>query len=94
MKNWRFEFPGRCHFGWYCVIWLPLFLSNNTCFVHRFPKGMVEITVATMTRHMSKMVAWRKFKFQIADVILFLSFHTVNAYFQFLSTYFKFTEHF
>ena len=37
-----FEFPGRRHCGSYYVIWLPLLLSNNGSFVHRFPKGMVD----------------------------------------------------
>ena len=57
-KNWKqipailmFEFPGRRHFGSYYVIRLPLLLSSNGCFVHRFPKGMVETMVATVTRH-------------------------------------------
>ena len=57
-KNWKqtpailkFEFPGRRHFGSYYVIWLSLLLSNSGSFVHRFPKEMVEIIVATTKRH-------------------------------------------
>ena len=38
-----FELPARRRSGSYYVIWLPLLLSSNGSFVHRFPKGMVEI---------------------------------------------------
>ena len=71
-KNWKqtpiilmFEFPGRRHFGSYYVIRLPLLLSNNGSFVHRFPKGMVEIIVATVKRHN---IQNENPNFEIADI--------------------------
>ena len=61
MKSWKqipailmFEFPSRHHFGLYYMIWLLLLLSKNGSFVHRFPKGMVEIIVATVKHHNPK----------------------------------------
>ena len=45
-----FEFPTRCHFELDDIIRLSLLRSNNGSFVHRFPKGMVEIIVATLKR--------------------------------------------
>ena len=75
-KNWKqipailmFEFPGRRHFGSYYVIRLPLLLSNNGSFVHRFPKGMVETMVATVNA--SSHPNWQHAEnpnFKIADI--------------------------
>ena len=63
-------------------------MSSNSCFVDRFPKRTAEIHVIQ-----SKMAARIKFKFQNSWHLI-LSFRTFNAYFQFSSTNFKFTEDF
>ena len=64
-----FEFPAKHHFGLYYVIRLPLLLSNNGSFVHRFPKGMEEITVAIIKRHNIQNGSTQKNpNFKIADI--------------------------
>ena len=81
-----FEFPARCHFGLYYVTRLLLLLSNNGSFVHRFPKGMEEIIVATVKHHNIQNGGTQKI--QISKELIFVP-NTRNAFLSFISTNFK-----
>ena len=75
-----FEFPGRCHFGSYYVIRLPLLLSNNGCFVHRFPKGIVETMVRDNRYHAIAPLTLHTILFCAHLHVLWLNYVTVMGH--------------